>query len=219
MPYLGDYLGHIVSEITIARLQADLETARVAELYATHPLLKHMPVPHFRLPSVTLKVPVAVAKMEEAAGEAPRGALDAGSVRTAFRHALDGVLKREGIALNTAARKQVDAAIDKTMTTTADHAYLSGSAVTLADDLTRSVVGALPQVQQRQAGAIQSAARTEIARLRQPPPRLHVAVTTAELKEHPQEALTHLNLSISEQGVEWVTIESEGQTTSRLRPE
>ena len=65
MPYLGDYVGHLLSEITIARVQADLEAVRMAELYANHPLLKHLPVPHFRLPTMTLDVPVVVSGMEE----------------------------------------------------------------------------------------------------------------------------------------------------------
>ena len=74
MPYLGDFLGHLLSEITMARVQADLEAVRVAELYAGHPLLKTLPVPHFRLPTLTLDVPVAVKSIDEVQpGASPRG--------------------------------------------------------------------------------------------------------------------------------------------------
>src|SRR5438132_458461 len=64
MPALGEYLGTLLAEITSARLQADLEAARIAQLYASHPLLQHMPVPRFRLPSVSLDLPVAVEKID-----------------------------------------------------------------------------------------------------------------------------------------------------------
>ncbi|SMF17174.1 hypothetical protein [Pseudobacteriovorax antillogorgiicola] len=55
---LGDYLGHLLSSVTKARMQADLETIRIAEQYQSHPLLKHFPVPRVRLPKVELNVPV-----------------------------------------------------------------------------------------------------------------------------------------------------------------
>ena len=74
MPLLGDYLGQLLSEITIARMHADLETVRLAELYATHPLLKNFPVPHVRLPDVELELPVLIKTSEEAhPGQPPRG--------------------------------------------------------------------------------------------------------------------------------------------------
>ena len=65
MPFLGDYIGHIISEITRARLHADLEALRVADYYAKEPLLRHFPVPRFRLPSVKLEVPVAPVSTQE----------------------------------------------------------------------------------------------------------------------------------------------------------
>ncbi len=46
MPNLGDYLGQLLSEITLARMHADLESIRIAELYAAHPLLRTFPFQH-----------------------------------------------------------------------------------------------------------------------------------------------------------------------------
>ncbi len=65
MPNLGDYLGQLLSELSIARMQADLETVRLAELYAMHPLLRTMPVPHMRLPDVDLEIPVLIKASED----------------------------------------------------------------------------------------------------------------------------------------------------------
>ena len=63
MPYLGEYLGHLMAELAIARMEADLETVRLAELYAAHPLLRSMPVPHLRLPDVDVDLPVLIDHM------------------------------------------------------------------------------------------------------------------------------------------------------------
>src|SRR5437868_1648504 len=100
MPYLGDYIGHLLSEITIARMHADLESVRVAELYASHPLLRNMPVPHFRLPDVDLDIPVVVSKVEEAReGESSRGGSSVVDMRKAFDQVLKIRLASSGVEL------------------------------------------------------------------------------------------------------------------------
>ena len=53
-----------------------------------------------------------------------------------------------------------------------------------------------------------------------PPPRLLALVTSAEIREAgTSENVTRLNLKLSEQGVEWTTIETDGVTRDRLVPE
>src|SRR3989442_8134315 len=89
MPYLGDYLGHLLSEITTARVQADLESVRIADLYASHPLLRHMAVPRFRLPNVTIDAPVVITRMEEApAGQPVRGGIGIDDIHAAGERGL-----------------------------------------------------------------------------------------------------------------------------------
>ena len=70
MPYLGDYLGQLLAEISLARLQADLETVMLAELYAAHSILRTMPVPHMRLPEVELDIPVLISDSEQPRADA-----------------------------------------------------------------------------------------------------------------------------------------------------
>lgn len=112
MPYLGDYIGHLLSEITMARVQADLEAVRLAEMYASHPLLRHMPVPHFRLPTLTLNVPVVIKDMEEAKpGDSPRGDVSLPAVRERFAKLLDLHLERAGIRLSGLERSTLDQAL------------------------------------------------------------------------------------------------------------
>ncbi len=55
---------------------------------------------------------------------------------------------------------------------------------------------------------------------RKPPPRLKVLVTTKELREIGRtDALPTIHLSISEESVEWVTIEKDDMSIEKLVPE
>jgi hypothetical protein len=231
MPLLGDYLGHLLSEITIARVQADLEAARIAELYASHPLLKSMPIPRFRVPTIALDVPVSVAGMEEPKpGESPRGDVPADKLRERFGELLTQHLERNKISLSDTQRTQLDQALDRTMSATAVPSYLPQSSIHMADELVSTVVNTVdgpadakaaagPTLEKEFADELRAAARLEFLNLREAPPRLQVLVTTAELREAPKELLAQLHLSISEEAFEWSLSDSQGVTRSRLVPE
>jgi len=62
MPEFSDFLGHILEEITRARIQADLEAVRTAKMYAADEtgLLKNFPVPRMRLPNIEISAPVII---------------------------------------------------------------------------------------------------------------------------------------------------------------
>src|SRR5688572_19693895 len=107
MSNLGDYLGQLMSEIAMARMQADLETVRLAELYASHPLLKHLPVPHVRLPDVDVDLPVLIKQAQPPReGESARGGISRTELRAKFRSLLDRELARAGVQLPAGARKR-----------------------------------------------------------------------------------------------------------------
>lgn len=232
MPYLGDYLGHLLSEITIARVQADLEAVRVAELYASHPLLRYMSVPRFRLPTMTLDVPVIIKEMEEAkTGESPRGGVVLPAMRKSFDRLLALHLNSADIKLSATEKKDLDQALNQTISRLAQPPYVSISVTHIADELVFTVIKALGNPE-REGGAVEparlekladelkAAVRLEFLNLRKAPPRLLVLVTTAEMREAgPQELLAHLHLSISEEAFEWTVIESQGKSYDRLVPE
>lgn len=62
MADLSDFLGHILEELTRARVMADVETIRTAKLYASdeNGLLKNFPIPRMRLPNIEITVPVVI---------------------------------------------------------------------------------------------------------------------------------------------------------------
>lgn len=232
MPYLGDYLGQLLSEISMARMQADLETVRLAELYAAHPLLRTMPVPHVRLPEVELEIPALIKATEEPrAGESTRGGVVPAVMGQRFDQVLETQLTKAGISLSPANRETLRAALNARLSLTQQPTEVSVDVHRLADDLTSTALRVVGELQPRSetagptispaiAAELKETARVEFLKLRTPPPRLTVLVTSAEIRESgTAENVTRLRLKVSEQGVEWTTIESNGIQHDRLVPE
>jgi hypothetical protein len=226
MPHLGDYIGQLLSEITIARMQADIEAVRVAELYASHSLLRNMPVPHFRLPSVEMDVPVVVKQMEEErAGELPRGAPILSDMRKAFDKVLEERLSEERVRLKPEQKKKLKSVLDRKMVSLGRPAEIAVDVNRVADELTDTAFSTMteaggpvdrarrPELEKK----FKEAARVEFLKLRKPPPRLQVLAKTAEIREAgPSEVITRLHLKITEEAFEWTTFESEGREQDRL---
>lgn len=239
MPNLGDYLGQILSEITLARMQADIETIRLAEIYAAHPLLRTLPVPHVRLPEVDLDIPVIIKSSEQpGAGQSLRGGTSLAAMRKKFDDILVTHLAKAGTPLTQALAPKLKAALDDRLTR---HGLPTESAIDVnrvADDLAATAVRILGEVDPATSAApIPSAAppsaaqaemekqlkaevRLEFLKMRKPPPRLVALVTSAELREAgPAENLTRLKLKVTEQGLEWTSYEAGGAELDRLVPE
>jgi len=229
MPNLGDYIGQLLSEITIARMHADLETIRVAELYATHPLLRYMPAPRFRLPDVHIDAPVVIKEMDEPrAGELPRGAPSLADMRKAFDKVLKKRLSEERIRLKPAQREKLKSTLDKKMDSLAQPAEIAVDVIRVADELSNAASVTLAEsdgpveasLRPKFEKTVKEAARLELLKLRKPPSRLNVLVTTTDIREAgPSENITRLQLKITEEAVEWTSIESDGIEKDRLVPE
>ena len=231
MPYLGDYLGQLMAEIAIARMHADLETVRLAEIYAAHPLLRTMSVPRLRLPEVDLELPVLIEQVEETrAGGPARGGVTLGEIRRKFDDVLSPRLKSTGIKLSDTDRKRLKAVLDRTIR---EHGAPSDNAMSshvIADELAADAVRFLqerPRRPETEPGIgpdlqseISQAARREFLKLRPDPPRLVALATSAEIQAAASpESVTRFRIRLNEQGVEWTTIESEGISHDRLVPE
>ena len=65
MAKLGDFLGGLVSSISNARVNSDLQSLKIAEEYAKNNLLQHFAVPRMRVDEVELNIPVAIDKFIE----------------------------------------------------------------------------------------------------------------------------------------------------------
>jgi hypothetical protein len=228
MPYLGDYLGQLMSEVALARMQADLETVRLAELYASHPLLRHMPIPHLRLPNVDLEIPVLIQASEAPReGESSRGGVPIRELRRKFDELLDTQLTKAGIELNTTSLRKVRSALAGRMSALEAPTETGVDVQLVADDFTDTAVRTIAELPRTEATAVEPLAtelrevvRREFLKVRQPPPRLVALVTSAEIREGgTSENITRLNVKLSEQGVGWTTIETDGVSHDRLVPE
>lgn len=249
MPYLGDYIGHLLSEVTNARVQADLESVRIAEIYASHPLLRNMPVPHFRLPKVDLDVPVAISDMKSA--EDPEAT---GRVLTNIRESFPRVLaiqakkaqigmkddekiriekeldrrilalKKEPVILKAdlfSAAERVEAAKRLSITTITDD-FISAAAKILEPRLKKEAGGA--ERLQKLKTDLKKAAFMEFSKFLHENTRLDVSMTSSELKEigresDPGSIMVKIHLSISEEAFEWSVVDSEGEVRELLVPE
>jgi hypothetical protein len=233
MPYLGDYLGHLLSEIATARVQADLETVRMAELYASHPLLRHLPVPRFRLPTLTLDVPVVIEDVEAAKPDISLlGAQSAPTAREGFNKLLNLHLRRAKIKLSEKERKGLHEALDQAEAgQAAGRSFTTASVRVTGDDLVSAAVKFIGSSESQTLASdparlqgfeteLRAAVLETFPDKTTEPPRLLVQVTNTALRDAgPAELMTRLHLSISEDAVEWTTIESQGQTVERLLPE
>ena len=231
MPHLGDYLGLLASEITIARMQADLEAVRVAELYSSHPLLRHMTVPRFTLPKVELDVPVVVRSMEEPRpGESARGGVDPDKLRAAFDGLMNRTLRRERIPLSREDRVKLKRSLDHTVGRFARPDEVRVDVGRLAREMTKDLGRVLqdpgraedevdPERIAKLTEELEDLATVEFLKNRTAPPRLDVLVTTQEVRDAGTEAITHLRLTINEHAVEWTKMDSNGDHDDRLVPE
>jgi hypothetical protein len=225
MPHLGDYIGQLLSEVTIARMHADIEAVRVAELYASHSLLRNMPVPHFRLPNVEVDVPVVIKQLEEERTGELRGAPVLSVMRRAFDKVLIKRLSEEQIRLKPEQKRKLKSMLDRKVVSLKRPTELAVDVNDVADELTNTVSRMLiksgllvdPARRLKLEKRLKATARIEFLKLRKPPPRLVVLVTTGEIREAgPSEVITRLHLKITEEAFEWTTIESDGREYDRL---
>ena len=220
MPYLGDYLGHLLSEITIARMHADIEAVRVAELYADHPLLRHMPIPRFRMPEVELDVPIVVKEVEEK--ESIHTQPTIADMRKIFDKVTISVLAGERIKLDPADQRKLKTALDKKATGLSRPAEIAFDMNRVANEFSKTTVTLVAGIVESEKkiafeARIKDAMRVEMVKLRKPQPRLFALVTTSEVKEAgPNEVITRLRLKVLEEGFEWTTIESGDDKVDRL---
>ncbi len=234
MPYLGDFLGHILAELTISRMQADLESLRIADFYASHPLLRTMPVPRFRLPQVDIDVPVVIDRAEEQTeGGTPRGTVSLADLGATLDKVLTVDLKKRGIRIPSEGVRRIERAAETHIEALrAEPTEITVDTQRIAHDLAGIAareLGEASEEDEREAvvdrakveETLETAIRNELMRKRTPPPRLLVRVATDQVREAgPMERIGHIRLTVSEEHLEWTVIESEeGEKRQRLVPE
>ena len=225
MPNLGDFIGELIGEVALARFRADAETARIAEIYASHELLKHFSVPRYRLPEVNIEVP-AIFPEEDVDTEMP-GKLRPNQVLPLFESAFEQALVRQGISTPPSApwRKTLGSRINRELREILS-SDLQPTAEKIADKLL-GAVGKVPKISQEIKEALPKITKElrqdliqRILAARASATRIQVIVSTASIREvSDPDRIVRLRLSLREDSVEWVTIETEQGSQQRLVPE
>lgn len=259
MPKLGDYLGQVLSEIARARMQADVEAVRLADLYAKDALLKLFPVPRFRVLNVKLEIPVAVrsdqvsvqnvlptpsalnttsspnlsttSSLPQPLGTSvtTRGKLK--KVPSKVVKVFQSCLRKTGISQDKYPQvtEQVKSALIDRVNKFDLHGSVPVSTTYMADELANTLRKELSgkelsdiaeNEREKLITEFKEATRLRLLQLQPDPAYIEVVVDTAELREiGPPEALTRIEISIAEEGMEWKQFEHQGDTSSRLCPE
>lgn len=229
MPYLGDFLGLLMAEVTRSRMHADQEAIRVAQLYASDTYLKHFPVPRFRMPQLNVTVPVAVESAEtiEDTGIA-HGVIDKARIWPVLREVLDAELDRTRLTLPDDARSRIERTIAERVVRLEEATGLSVlESRAVAARLSEVALAEFPSADDLRGRGIDiEHLRTRFndrlerafVQIQMPPPRLSVLVTPTQLKDAGANVI-NLNLSVSEDAVEWVIVDELGTPAPRLVPE
>ena len=138
---LGDYIGRLLSEVTHARVQADIEAVRVAEVYSSHPLLRNFPVPRIRFSNVDMSVPVVISEVEDEEQETSSvDKVDSRTLTTVTEKIVTSELIKYTVRLNTRdaslLRRALKAKSD-------DMAYLRENAIsmkTISKDISKEII-------------------------------------------------------------------------------
>lgn len=214
-------------------MHADIETMRVGELYAQHPLLRHLPVPRFRLPDVEVNVPVVIDRVDEPEGGDPlRGGPPLPALRRAFDKVLAKQLRTSRKRVSPRDREKIRAVLKDSVDTLEHPPETSVYTGHVADTMSRKVTNVLRKARaadskvddeqlQEFEDRLKVMSRIEFLKLRRKPPRLHALVTSSEVREAADsENVVVFRLKITEDSVEWTSIESpDGEQRARLVPE
>ena len=234
MPKLNEYLGSIISSFTNARVMADIQTVQVAEQYAKHDLLKHFSVPRMRLEDVEVTIPIALDTLAEKT-ETVYEPIDNTTFSSMVYKTLTSGLGLKSMSRVASIQLQSEIAkqtqeLEQTLrinsdisTVTQFSEQISKYTLSLAREHNLISSDHLQKLDpQHLAESVNSVARQEIkvSSQREILDQLSVIAESHLLKEVKPESLIYIKLKISEDGMEWQSMEdSKGETINKLLPE
>lgn len=234
MPKLTEYLGSIISSITSARVMADIQTVKVAEQYAQHELLKHFSVPRMRLDDVELTIPVALDQLTEKT-ETVYEPIDNTRFSSLVYRAVTNAMGMKSLPQKPSTElrsqlaqytQQLEQELRIGIEPTPVSAF-SERVGKLALMLAREYQVVSPDRLEKldvaklaQAVATVASQEIKVSRQQQVLDQLNVIAESHRLKEQRPEDLIYIKLKISEDGMEWQSMEQpSGEISRRLLPE
>jgi|688.fasta_scaffold148504_4 hypothetical protein len=246
MAKLHDFLGGLASSITDARVNADMQSLRIAEEYAKDDILKHFSVPRMRIDSVELHIPVAVDQLKENSQKVYKPINKAAFTQKIIDQILAAFPSRLQSAETT---KKLDSAADSTLkpaveirVNTLDSALKHGQSQNSIDQFSKDIASVATEFfttfsKENGINMLSRDLKTMLTTLPKELDRvlnenivferekisldsIDVIVESHKLREiNPQHIIT-IKMTLSEQGMEWVNMENqEGKVVNRLLPE
>ncbi|SNR14307.1 hypothetical protein [Tenacibaculum jejuense] len=221
---LKDYLSSLVVGINQARMMADLESARIAEIYAKDNLLKTFSIPRFRTPDIELNIPVAIGNLES---EPVKDYQPIDNVQ--FNSATYNVFKdfsktssfdrKTSTILRSAIAKETDS-LEKRIK--ADDTQKEAAMESLSKNLAELYLSRVDD--NIEIESLQQKIKTELTpRIQKKQLAQHqtkVIVQANELREIKPENIIQIKMKLSEDGMEWhSTANDDGSTNMKLLPE
>ena len=126
MVNLKDVIATILNDMTSARVEADVESLRIAEIYSKDELLKNMPIPKMRIKNFTVTLPIAIDSIDEKRLDEAKKPLTAKTVINLANKTLTNVLSRKKISLSGTDIRNVMSSLQKRIQTLAkDKSWIS----------------------------------------------------------------------------------------------
>lgn len=230
MPYLGDYLGYLMTEITNARAQADYEAVNIAERYARDPYLKYLPVPRFRIPSLSIDVPLVINNVQEPNGRSSNDQI-LSYMQAKFRKLLPRQLNMiSTLHPKTSKMDNINKLTDKIFE---EFKLLDNTPIRIthiADKLVASVTEELKKstpVDDRNNKSLDEFAHelrqqlySEFSKYLRDQPRLDITANTVDIKNvGSKDILAYVRFTVTEDSLEWTTVDEGNVAVRRLIPE
>lgn len=239
MAKLSDFLGELVSSISDARVNSDIQSVRIAEEYAKNELLKHFAVPRMRFDKVELHIPVAIDQLLEKSQKSFEPIDNKSFSSKAYQQILKslGVNKLSNdvsITLRTAIAEHLQLLEAKIRVHQNENALedfsntmaikvIALAKVIFTDQKSKNLNRSeLLKLQDTIAKGLQATLKDEIKLKSENNvlESLQVIVEADKLRDVKPENVIMIKVTVLEQGMEWVTMENkEGEVVSKLMPE
>lgn len=239
MAKLGTFLGGILSSISDARVNSDIQSVKIADEYAKNDLLKHFAIPRMRFDKVEVNVPVAICELIEKSRKVYEPIDNKSFSSKAYQQILKSLLV-----------SSLPSDVSKTLKTTiSEHIHLAEAKIrvnqieNVLEDFSQNIAlkivdladlifkdserkklnrDELLQLQNTIAKGLQESLKDEIKLDSENKilEFLDVIVEAHRLRDVKPEHIIMIKMTVTEQGMEWVNMENiNGDVVTKLMPE
>jgi hypothetical protein len=183
-------------------------------------LLKHFSIPRFRMPTITMDVPVVIRGIEGEGNEP-----DSKALLETFESTRDARLTQHAVRLGGEGSRRLRDEVSRVIESSQQPQGSIMSLTRLADDLVNRVMPLIREAGEEKTAFqeleddLRKTARIQLANLRTPGPRVEVGVTAGELQDARAGTVARFQVSVTEEGVAWALVDGGDKSEARLVPE